>query len=70
MFNKDERPNFSSPDILKRPYLNNGDGKIIREAKKKSWQNYVSKLNTSSNIKTVWLMIRKISGIPMQLHGI
>ena len=36
--------------------------KIIREAKKKSWQNYVSKLNTSSNIKTVWLMIRKIAG--------
>ena len=35
--------------------------KIIREAKKKSWQNYVSKLNTSSNIKTVWLMIRKIA---------
>ena len=25
--------------------------KIIKEAKKKSWQNYVSKLNTSSNIK-------------------
>ena len=36
--------------------------KIIREAKKKSWQNYVSKLNTSSNIKTVWLMIKKIAG--------
>ena len=36
--------------------------KIIREAKKKSWQNYMSKLNTSSNIKTVWLMIRKIAG--------
>ena len=36
--------------------------KIIREAKKKSWQNYVSKLNTSSNIKTVWLMIQKIAG--------
>ena len=36
--------------------------KIIREAKTKSWQNYVSKLNTCSNIKTVWLLIRKIAG--------
>ena len=36
--------------------------KIIKEAKKKSWKNYVSKLNTTSNTKTVWLMIRKIAG--------
>ena len=36
--------------------------KIIKEAKKKSWKNYVSKLNTSSNIKTIWFMIRKIAG--------
>ena len=36
--------------------------KIIKEAKKISWQNYVSRLNNSSNIKTVRLMIRKIAG--------
>ena len=36
--------------------------KIIKEYKKKSRQNYMSKLNASSNIKTVWLMIRKIAG--------
>ena len=36
--------------------------KIIREAKKKSRQNCVSKLDISSNIKTVWLMIWKIAG--------
>ena len=35
--------------------------KIIKEAKKKSQQNYVSKLNTSFNFKTVWLMIWKIA---------
>ena len=35
---------------------------IIKEAKKKSWQNYVSKLNASFNIKTVLLMIWKIAG--------
>ena len=41
--------------------------KIIREAKKKSWQNYVS-------IKTVWLMIRKIAGkkqsTPLKHHSV
>ncbi len=35
---------------------------IIRMAKKKSWQNYVSKLNNRSPIKKCWDMIRKISG--------
>ena len=35
--------------------------KIIKEAKKKSWQNYLSKFNISSNIKRVRLMIRKIA---------
>ena len=40
----------------------NAPPQIIKESKKKSWQSYVSKLNTSSNIKTVWLVIRKIAG--------
>ena len=34
--------------------------KIIKEAMKKSWQNYVSKVNTSSNIKTVWLIGKQL----------
>ena len=36
--------------------------KSSKKPRKKSWQNYMSKLNTSSNTKTVWLMIRKIAG--------
>ena len=36
--------------------------RTVRQAKKKSWQNYVSKLNSRSSIKKVWQMIRKISG--------
>ena len=43
--------------------------KISRESKKKSWQNYVSKLNTTSIIKTVWLMIRNIANQNNQLHS-
>ena len=36
--------------------------RTIRQSKKKSWQSYVSKLNSRSSIKNVWTMIRKISG--------
>ena len=36
--------------------------RAIREAKRKSWRNYVSKLNYRTPIKKVWNMIRKISG--------
>ena len=35
---------------------------IIRNNKKKSWQDYVSKLNTRSSMKKCWDMVRKISG--------
>ena len=35
---------------------------IVKKAKRESWQNYVSKLNTRSSVKKTWDMIRKISG--------
>lgn len=36
--------------------------RTIREAKKQSWQTYVSGLNCSTTIKKAWDMVRKISG--------
>ena len=36
--------------------------RTIRQAKKKSWQSYVSKINYRTSIKSVWNMIRKING--------
>ncbi len=36
--------------------------RTIRRAKKKSWQSYVSKLNSRTSVKKVWNMVRKISG--------
>ena len=36
--------------------------RTIRQAKKDSWQSYVSKLNTNTSVKQTWNMIRKISG--------
>ena len=36
--------------------------KIIKETKKKCWQEYISKINTSTKPKTMWKMDRKISG--------
>ena len=37
--------------------------KIIKENKKKSWHEYVSKLNVKTPAKKVWGMIRTINGI-------
>ena len=34
--------------------------RTVRQAKRKSWQSYVSKLNSRSSIKKVWNMVRKI----------
>ena len=36
--------------------------KVIKENKRKSWHEYVSKLNKKTPAKKVWKMIRKISG--------
>ena len=52
----------TTPNLISFKFRRANAHKIIKEAKKKSWQNYVSKLNTSPNIKTVWLMIQKIAG--------
>ena len=38
--------------------------KLIKEAKKKNWQNYVNQLGSSTKTNTVWRRIRKISGKP------
>ena len=36
--------------------------RTIKESKKKSWKQYVSKLNSRTSIKKVWDMVRKIKG--------
>jgi exonuclease III len=36
--------------------------RIIRSAKSNSWKQYVSKLNSKTNIKSTWDMVRRISG--------
>ena len=36
--------------------------RIIRDSKRKSWKQYVSKLNSRTSIKKVWDMVRKIQG--------
>ncbi|MEN8173077.1 MAG: reverse transcriptase domain-containing protein [Chloroflexota bacterium] len=36
--------------------------RIIRESKRKTWKEYVSKLNKNTPIKHIWKMIRKIKG--------
>ena len=36
--------------------------KTIKETKKKCWQEYISKINTSIKTKTIWKMVRIISG--------
>ena len=36
--------------------------RVIKESKRSSWKQYVSKLNSRSSVKRVWDMIRKISG--------
>ena len=36
--------------------------RTIKESKKKSWKQYVSKLNSRTSIKKVWDMVRKIQG--------
>ena len=36
--------------------------RVIKESKRNSWRQYVSKLNSRSSVKRVWDMVRKISG--------
>ena len=36
--------------------------RTIRDSKRKSWKQYVSKLNSRTSIKKVWDMVRKIQG--------
>jgi hypothetical protein len=38
--------------------------RVIRKAKRDSWRDYVSKLNTQTPLKKVWNMVRRISGKP------
>ena len=38
--------------------------KLIKEAEKKSWQNFVNQLGSSTKTNKIWRMIRKISGKP------
>ena len=34
----------------------------IRHIKKTSWRNYVSKMNSQTSVKSVWIRIRKMKG--------
>ena len=52
----------TTPNLISFKHCRANARKIIKEAKRNSWQNYVSKLNTSTKLKTVWDMIRKIAG--------
>ena len=36
--------------------------RTIKEAKQETWKNFTSKINTNTKTKTVWDMIKKISG--------
>ena len=36
--------------------------RVVKESKRSSWKQYVSKLNCHSSVKKVWEMVRKISG--------
>ena len=36
--------------------------RVIKESKRNSWKQYVSKLNSNTSIKKTWDMVRKISG--------
>jgi len=35
---------------------------VMKTSKRHSWQTYVSKINSSTSIKKVWSMVRKIAG--------
>ena len=41
--------------------------RTIRESKRKSWKQYVSRLNSRTSIKKVWDMVRKIQGTSRKL---
>jgi len=36
--------------------------RIVKYAKRRSWQNFVSKINSRTSIKKVWTMVRKLAG--------
>jgi len=38
--------------------------RAIKSTKRKSWQSFVSKINSRTSIKKVWTMVRKITGKP------
>ena len=56
------RTNTTSNSINKYKNCRANARKIIKENKRKSWHEYVSKLNVKTPAKKVWKMIRKISG--------
>ena len=38
--------------------------RTIKSTKRKSWQSFVSKINSCTSVKKVWTMVRKIAGKP------
>ena len=62
-FNKQPTPtNLNSFKLLRAKIQ-----KLIKEAKKKSWQNYVNQVGSSTKTNTIWRMIRKISRKPQPI---
>ena len=56
------RTNPTSDNINEYKSCRANARKVIKESKRKSWHEYVSKLNVKTPAKKVWEMIRKISG--------
>ena len=56
------RINPTSDNINEYKNCRGNARKVIKESKRKSWHEYVSKLNVKTPAKKVWEMIRKISG--------
>src|ERR1051325_10563593 len=56
----DSQPNSQNLDYFK--ICRAQARRTIREAKRSSWQTYVSKLNCRTPLKKAWDMVRKISG--------
>ena len=56
------RTNPTSDNITEYKTCQANARKVIKENKRKSWHEYVSKLNVKTPAKKVWEMIRKISG--------
>ena len=52
----------TTPNLIEYKLNRAKTHRVIKAAKKECWQKYVSRLNSSSEPKAIWEMIRKIAG--------